>query len=196
MPHQAALVWGGPITYNFGPQHPLQPVRVELAVELMRAYGLLDRPNVQLIPPRLAGDDELQLIHSPDYIDAVRQAGALNPSEITCASVPKYCLGPGDNPIFPEMHEASAQVAGGSIDAAEFVMRGPDHHAFSTLPWPADTADVIVTEKDAVKLDPRRIGATRVWVAPLDFDIDADFEVALLALLPPIHRTDHGHPIA
>jgi len=131
MPHQAALVWGGPITYNFGPQHPLQPVRVELAVELMRAYGLLDRPNVQLIPPRLAGDDELKLIHSPDYIDAVRQAGALEPSEITCASVPTYCLGPGDNPIFPEMHEASAQVAGGSIDAAEFVMRGRDHHAFS-----------------------------------------------------------------
>jgi len=72
----------------------------------------------------------------------------------------------------------------------------PDHHDFAALPWPADTADVVVTEKDAVKLDSRRIGATRVWVAPLDFDIDATFEAALLALLPPLHRTDHGHPIA
>jgi tetraacyldisaccharide 4'-kinase len=72
----------------------------------------------------------------------------------------------------------------------------PDHHDFAALPWPTTTADVVVTEKDAVKLDPRRIGATRVWVAPLDFDIDATFEAALLALLPTTDRTDHGHPIA
>src|SRR5579884_4436291 len=91
MAHKAALVWSGPIGYDFGPQHPLRPVRVELAVELMRAYGLLNRPNVELIPPRLASDEELQLIHSADYIAAVRQAGALKPSEITWASVPKYC---------------------------------------------------------------------------------------------------------
>ena len=31
----------------------------------------------------------------------------------------------------------------------------PDHHDFSTLPWPADTPDVLVTEKDAVKLPPQ-----------------------------------------
>src|SRR5713226_9459494 len=108
MAHQAALVWGGPIKYDFGPQHPLQPVRVELAVELMRAYGLLDGPNVSLITPRMASDQELQLIHSADYIAAVRQAGA---SGDCSASLPKYCLGPGDNPIFPQMHEASAEVA-------------------------------------------------------------------------------------
>ena len=28
----------------------------------------------------------------------------------------------------------------------------PDHHAYDTLPWPADAGDVVVTEKDAVKL--------------------------------------------
>jgi len=59
----------------------------------------------------------------------------------------------------------------------------PDHHDFKTLPWPADTPDVLVTEKDAVKLDPARVGATRVWVATLDFTLPATFEAALLALL-------------
>ena len=59
----------------------------------------------------------------------------------------------------------------------------PDHHAYATLPWPADTADVVLTEKDAIKLDPARIGVTRVWVAPLDFALDAAFDAALLALL-------------
>lgn len=61
----------------------------------------------------------------------------------------------------------------------------PDHHDFKTLPWPADTPDVLVTEKDAVKLDPARVGSTRVWVATLDFVLPASFEAALLALLPP-----------
>lgn len=45
----------------------------------------------------------------------------------------------------------------------------PDHHAFDTLPWPAGTPEVVVTEKDAVKLDPAAAGATRVWVVGLDF---------------------------
>ena len=61
----------------------------------------------------------------------------------------------------------------------------PDHHTFDTLDWPAGTADVILTEKDAVKIRPERAGAVRVWVAALDFAPDASFEQELLALLPP-----------
>ncbi|MDE2300300.1 MAG: tetraacyldisaccharide 4'-kinase, partial [Burkholderiales bacterium] len=61
----------------------------------------------------------------------------------------------------------------------------PDHHAYATLPWPADAADVVVTEKDAIKLQLDRVGGARVWVAPLDFGFDAAFEAALIALLPP-----------
>jgi tetraacyldisaccharide 4'-kinase len=66
----------------------------------------------------------------------------------------------------------------------------PDHHAFATLPWQEDTPDVIVTEKDAVKLDPRAMGSTRVWVAALDFMLPSGFTDALLQLLPPrAHRS-------
>ncbi len=60
----------------------------------------------------------------------------------------------------------------------------PDHHDFATRPWPADAADVVVTEKDAVKLQPAAAGATRVWVATLDFALPATFNAELLALLP------------
>jgi len=71
----------------------------------------------------------------------------------------------------------------------------PDHFDFAALPWPASAADVVITEKDAVKLKPARTGSTRVWVVPLDFRLGADVERALLALLPPpSNRTTHGHP--
>lgn len=69
-----------------------------------------------------------------------------------------------------------------------------DHEPFLTLPWPPEVTDVIVTEKDAVKMSPERIRrerpATRVWVAALDFRPDAGFWQALdsaLARLPRPH---------
>lgn len=59
----------------------------------------------------------------------------------------------------------------------------PDHADFTDLPWPEDTAGVLLTEKDAVKLPPDRVGRTPVWVVTLDFALDAgpalDFEAAL-----------------
>lgn len=59
----------------------------------------------------------------------------------------------------------------------------PDHYPYSTLPWSRTTADVIVTEKDAVKLRPQQVGPTRVWVATLDFAIDEAFAACLLPWL-------------
>ena len=54
-----------------------------------------------------------------------------------------------------------------------------DHHDFAQLPWPIGTADVLLTEKDAVKIDPMRGGNTRVWVVALDFEPEQAFQQAL-----------------
>ena len=70
----------------------------------------------------------------------------------------------------------------------------PDHHDFATLPWPADSADVVVTEKDAVKLSPERFGASRVWVAPLDFKLPLSFCQALAERLPESPKTVRTPP--
>ena len=59
----------------------------------------------------------------------------------------------------------------------------PDHDAYATLPWPADASDVVITEKDAVKLKPERALGARVWVATLDFVPEPAFDAALLRAL-------------
>lgn len=59
----------------------------------------------------------------------------------------------------------------------------PDHHDYATLPWPPDAADVLVTEKDAVKMRPGAFGGTRVWVVPLDLHWDEGLSQALLGAL-------------
>ena len=71
----------------------------------------------------------------------------------------------------------------------------PDHHDFASLGWPEATPNVIVTEKDAVKLAPGRTGGAAVWVAALDLQPDPAFVETLIAQLPP-PRSRHGNPPA
>ncbi len=75
----------------------------------------------------------------------------------------------------------------------------PDHHDFAVLPWPSQAGDVVVTEKDAVKIPSgRRIGA-RIWVATLDFRPAPEFDAALLAMLSspnPTPQPSHGNTTA
>ena len=118
------LVWDERLTgYDFGPGHPLAPVRVELTIALARELGVLTLPGVSVLAPVPAQTAELELVHDKDYIDAVRQAGHDGGSNL------RYGLGTPDNPVFAHMHEASALVAGATLTAARAVWRGEAVHA-------------------------------------------------------------------
>jgi tetraacyldisaccharide 4'-kinase len=72
----------------------------------------------------------------------------------------------------------------------------PDHARYDTLPWPTTTADVVVTEKDAVKLHPNALGATRVWVVALDFALPRACTQALRERLPAPPPSPHSSTLA
>jgi acetoin utilization protein AcuC len=114
--------------YDFGPDHPLAPVRVELTMELAREFGVLTGPGVSLAAPDPATDAELELIHDPEYIAVVRRAGELSSPDPT---VLRFGLGTPDDPVFPGMHEASALVAGATLAAARAAWSGSAQHAAS-----------------------------------------------------------------
>ena len=128
MSHGVELVWYGDDApwYDHGPQHPLRPARVILTRELIRAYGIVDGRRAAETVARDATDDEIGLVHSRRYIDATRRAGHGEPGPWW-----EFGYGPGDNPIFPSMHEAAARVAGASLVAAEAVHSGRAAHAFN-----------------------------------------------------------------
>ena len=110
------------MAYRLSEEHPLQPIRVKLAVELMLELGLVE--FAELVPPRVATDEEIALCHSPRYIELVK-AFSRDPFAPSRAGI-----GPGDTPAFAGMHEASAAVAGGSLRAMEAILRGEVLHAF------------------------------------------------------------------
>ncbi|MGO1354988.1 MAG: acetoin utilization protein AcuC, partial [Brachybacterium tyrofermentans] len=45
VPGECGIVWSDDLCeYDFGPYHPMSPVRLTLTRELARASGILDRP--------------------------------------------------------------------------------------------------------------------------------------------------------
>jgi acetoin utilization protein AcuC len=88
------------VGYDFGPAHPLNPVRVELTMALADSLGVLGLPAMTKVPFSPANDELLTLVHTPEYLDAVRAAGAsLRVDEA-------HGLGTADNPVFADMHNA------------------------------------------------------------------------------------------
>lgn len=118
------IAWDDAVTeYNFGRSHPLNPVRLDLTMRLARALGVLDGRSIRIVSPPTADDDLLTTFHTPDYLAAVRR----------CAADPRryelmHGLGTDDNPCFPSMHDASARVVGGTVDAALAVWEGRTLH--------------------------------------------------------------------
>lgn len=107
--------------YDFGPTHPLRPIRLKLTFELLREIGVLSNPFVIVRPPRQATEDELLMAHSKEYIEEVK----------TFSKTGVGYLDLGDTPAFKGMHEATAIAAGGSMVAADLVMKGEVSHAFN-----------------------------------------------------------------
>jgi len=116
--------------YDFGPEHPLSPIRVSLAHKLIEDSGLIDE-RTEVLLPEPATEEELSLVHTLEYLEAVRK------EEPDLA----FGLGSDDTPVFPGIFEASCSMAGGSIaaakrileeDCAAFNLAGGLHHAFPT----------------------------------------------------------------
>ena len=125
------VAWDDRLTrYDFGPAHPLAPIRVELTVELARAFGVLHAPGVTVAAPEPAGTADLELVHDAAYIGVVREASAAGQA-LDLATLFRYGLGTPDDPVFPGMHEASALVTGATLAAARAVWTGAADHGIN-----------------------------------------------------------------
>jgi len=118
----ATVVYDPVLTgYDFGPHHPMSPLRVDLTMRLARDLEVLD--GVRLVPAKVATEDQLVTVHDPRLIEAVMKAGTTaDPDELRG-------VGTEDNPIFRHMHQASAHVVGASLEAFRQVWSGESLHA-------------------------------------------------------------------
>ena len=119
----ATVVFDKTLTeYNFGAEHPMSPIRVDLTMRLADELGVLDR--LRVVPAPMASEDQIATVHDPAFIDAVAKVGT------TAGYVDlQRGLGTDDNPVFLGMHHAAAHVVGASLEAFRQVWSGESIHS-------------------------------------------------------------------
>jgi acetoin utilization protein AcuC len=128
------VAWDNQLSsYDFGPDHPMAPIRLKLTMELAQAFGRLRQAGVSVKAPPAATDEDLELVHERAYIAMVRLAGspAYRATELTARALAMHGLGTEDDPVFAGMHEAAAMIAGATLAAARAVWTSAAQHGAS-----------------------------------------------------------------
>ena len=112
--------------YKFSDAHPFDHKRLLLTIDLLKKIGALTEE--QIIPARIATDEEIALGHDLKYIEIVKKAGH---GLLTPQQCENYGIGTEDTPIFKNMHEASALLVGSTLQAVDYVMQGKSRHALN-----------------------------------------------------------------
>ena len=121
---QARVIWDDDFArYDFGPTHPMAPLRLALTARLCDDLGLFAADGVEVVGAEVAADDLVATVHDRDYIAAVR-AASLDPERADTSRG----LGTTDDPAFLGMHEAGARILQGTVDLAQAIWTGEVSH--------------------------------------------------------------------
>ncbi len=122
------------LQYSFGVDHPLQASRMDALLDLLEVANLWHRTDPDRhLAIRPATLEELGLVHTSDYIEAVRrlssapdtQASPEERAELQRLAF-NYGFGDGDTPPVPGMHEVASMIAGGTLVALSAVLGLPE----------------------------------------------------------------------
>ena len=85
------------------------------------------RGNSDLVAPKAATDEDLLLVHTPEYVNALRDLSAGKP----VSNPDQFGFGPGDNPTFPGMYEATLLYVGATLECVRRILSGENRYAFN-----------------------------------------------------------------
>src|SRR5690606_310345 len=89
--------------------------------------GVMER-GLQVVPAPMADLELVASVHSESLIEAVQRVGSASGLVDQ-----KHGLGTDDNPVFRDMHEASAHVVGATVEAFRQVWSGEALHSASVV---------------------------------------------------------------
>jgi acetoin utilization protein AcuC len=113
------------VEYDFGPGHPMSPLRVDLTMRLAEELGVLD--HLKVVEAPVADDDLIATVHERSLIEAVTRCGTEGGDD------PDHGLGTDDDPVFRDMHKAAAHVVGATVEAFRQVASGDSLHSASIV---------------------------------------------------------------
>jgi len=122
----ATVVFDKTLTeYDFGPHHPMSPIRVDLTMRLAEELGVTGE-HLRLVDAPMASTQLIATVHDRSLINAVTRVGS-EPGTVDL----EHGLGTEDNPVFEGMHHAAAHVVGATVEAFRQVWSGESLHSVS-----------------------------------------------------------------
>ncbi len=118
------------LRHKTGPRHPETPSRLRVIMRELNKSGILENENCSLTKPENASINDLQLVHDNDHIQRIKQfcgcGGGL--------------LDVRDTVVSSESYDVARLAAGGTVKAADLVMRGKFRNAFAFVRPPGHHA--------------------------------------------------------
>ncbi|MBN1110040.1 MAG: acetoin utilization protein AcuC [Methanomassiliicoccales archaeon] len=108
------------LKYQFGPEHPYQPIRFQMIRDTLRELGVFDE-RLSYVESPLANDEDLLEVHDPHHIDYVKEMSRLGTGY----------LDSGDTPASPGLYEGALATVGATLAGVESVARGEYDHAMT-----------------------------------------------------------------
>ncbi len=115
---KSALVYSDNLqNYDFGPGHPFRGERHANFMNLFMEQIGTDK-GIEIVEPKPVTDEDLKLIHSPLYIDFIKEEA----SDPLVGTIWGYL--DIDTPLSPGMNAAARRVVGAALRAGELVASG------------------------------------------------------------------------
>jgi len=118
------------LRHKTGPRHPETPSRLRAIMRELKKSGILENEGCSLVEPESASVNTLQMVHGSAHIQRIRQfcgcGGGLLDKEDTVVS--------------SESYEVARLAAGGTVKAADIVMRGKYRNSFAFVRPPGHHA--------------------------------------------------------
>ena len=116
------------LEHKLGGGHPERPERLKAIVDALKRARLWGPPKVNVVEPRPAKREDIELVHDPNHIELVKR---LSKSEKPLD---------GDTPVHKNTYELALLAAGGTIDAGRIVLSGDALNAFALVRPPGHHA--------------------------------------------------------
>jgi len=121
--HSLALNEGG-----YPEACPFNTTRAAKALDTIESMSLMAGDDRRIVEPEPLSASELEVFHAPEYLDALRKAGAgdLDPFDAL-----QVGLGTPDCPIFKDMYDYVALASGATVTAARLILDGKAEIVFN-----------------------------------------------------------------
>ena len=106
--------------FTYPPDCPFRPERAGRVHERLTALGLLNGLDRREVAPKPATRAELELFHTPQYIDELQRAAA---GDLTVAGF-NMGLGGPDTPVFRDAYEYGRWGCGATLIGAQLILSG------------------------------------------------------------------------